>query len=53
MSFRQIKYYLDLLLKKRLLHVVTEGGHNPSFFKITDKGKRFLKVYRDLIALME
>jgi predicted transcriptional regulator len=53
MSFRQVKHYLNLLLKKKLIRVTTEEGHNPSIFKITDKGMRFLRAYRDLRALME
>ncbi|MEM2972488.1 MAG: winged helix-turn-helix domain-containing protein [Candidatus Bathyarchaeia archaeon] len=51
MSFRQVKYYLDLLLKRKLVHEIKD--HNPSIFKITNKGMRFLEVYKDLKALME
>jgi predicted transcriptional regulator len=54
MSFRQLKYYLDFLLRKELLHAVVEDiGPDPSFFKITDKGKEFLKVYNGLKALVK
>jgi predicted transcriptional regulator len=53
LSFRQLKYYLALLLKKGLLCSVDEGS-NPglSLFRITDKGKEFLKAYDSLKALM-
>lgn len=54
MSFRQLKYYLDFLLKKELLHKVSEDDNpNPGLFKITEKGKEFLKVYNGLKALVK
>lgn len=53
LSFRQLKYYLDFLLRKDFLWTVDEDGDpNPGLFKITDKGKRFLKAYKHLRALM-
>jgi len=52
LSFKQLKYYLDFLLKKEFLCAVSEDG-NPGFFKITDKGKDFLKAYNGLEALMK
>ena len=52
MSFKQLKYYLDFLLRKRFLCLVSESG-NPGLFKITEKGKEFLKVYKGLKALMK
>lgn len=54
LSFRQLKYYLALLLHKRLLCAVLEnGGANVELFRATDKGKTFLKTYKSLISLME
>lgn len=54
MSFKQLKYYLEILLARGLLCMVTEGvDNNPGFFKITEKGKAFLKAYKDLKALMK
>jgi predicted transcriptional regulator len=54
MSFKQLKYYLEILLSRGLLHIVAEDvGNNPGFFKITDKGKAFLKAYKDLKALLK
>jgi predicted transcriptional regulator len=54
LSFKQLKYYLNFLLNKRLLHVVAENkGSNPGLFKITDKGKEFLKAYKGLKGLMK
>ena len=53
LSFKQLKHYLALLLKKQLLHVVTDDeGSNPGLFEITDKGKEFLKAYKGLKGLM-
>ena len=53
LSFKQLKHYLALLLKKHLLHVVTDDeGSNPGLFEITDKGKEFLKAYKGLKGLM-
>ena len=53
LSFKQLKYYLELLLKKRLLHVVADDkGSNPGLFEITDKGKEFLMAYKGLKGLM-
>ena len=54
MSFRQLRYYLIFLLKRELLCTVNEGANpSPGLFKITDKGKEFLKAYKSLKALMK
>jgi len=54
LSFRQLKYYLDFLLTKDFLWVIDEDGiPNPGLFKITDKGKEFLRAYKSLKALMK
>jgi len=54
LSFKQSKYYLDFLLKKKLLCATAKGGNpNPDLFKITDKGRKFLKAYKGLKALMK
>jgi predicted transcriptional regulator len=54
MSFKQLKYYLEFLLKKELLHTVAEDAEpNPGMFKITDKGKEFLRAYKGLKALVK
>jgi predicted transcriptional regulator len=54
MSFKQLKTYLNFLLGKELLCMM-HGSLNPdpSFFKITDKGKEFLKSYKGLKDLVE
>lgn len=52
LSFKQLKHYLDFLLKKQFLCPVSENG-NPGLFKVTEKGKEFLKVYKGLKALMK
>ena len=51
MSFTQLEKYLDLILKARLIQV---QGDNPHLcFRISGKGKSFLKAYESLKALME
>jgi len=52
LSFKQLKYYLDLLLRKKCLCIIPENG-NPGLLKITDKGKKFLKVYNGLKAFVK
>jgi predicted transcriptional regulator len=53
LSFRQLRYYLDFLLKEKFLWAVNEDGNaNSGMFRITDKGKKFLKAYENLRALM-
>jgi len=55
LSFKQLKYYLVFLLRKGLLNTVVDDGNpnpNPGLFKITDKGKEFLKAYKGLRALI-
>jgi predicted transcriptional regulator len=51
LSFRQLKCYLEFLHKKGLLNATSEGG-NLSLVGITEKGRRFLKAYKGLKALM-
>jgi len=54
LSFKQLKYYLVFLLRKGLLRmVINDGTPNPGTFKITDKGKKFLKAYNGLKALIK
>ena len=51
MSFTQLEKYLDLILKARLIQV---QGDNPHLcFRISGKGKSFLKTYESLKALMK
>lgn len=51
MSYTQLEHYLSLILKKRLLMVENDGPN--LLFRISDKGKNFLKSYKSLRALME
>lgn len=54
MSFRQLKNYLDFLLGRELLCVVNGNlNPDPGLFKITGKGKEFLKNYKGLKDLVE
>jgi predicted transcriptional regulator len=54
LSFRQLKHYLDFLLKKGFIWTVNEDGNpNPGLFRITEKGRKFLKAYKHLKALMK
>jgi predicted transcriptional regulator len=53
LAFRQLKSYLDFMVKKDLLRaVVGDGNSNRGLFEITSKGKEFLRVYRSLKDLM-
>jgi predicted transcriptional regulator len=51
MSFTQLEEYLDLVLRARLLFVESDGSH--VLFRISGKGKSFLKAYESLKALMK
>lgn len=51
MSYTQLEHYLCLILKRRLLMVENDGPN--LLFRISDKGKNFLKSYKSLIDLME
>jgi len=51
MSFTQMKEYLDLILEAKLLEVENDGTN--LFFRISIKGRSFLKSYQGLKALME
>jgi predicted transcriptional regulator len=54
LSFKQLKYYLEFLLHKKLLQMVGDNKKsNPSLFKITRKGKKFLQAYKGLKSLMK
>ena len=54
LSFKQLKYYLVFLLRKGLLHMVIDDGNpTPGIFKITDKGREFLKAYKGLKTLIK
>jgi len=54
MSFKQLKYYLDFLLRTGFLHtVVGDAEPTSGLFKITDKGKEFLRAYKGLKALVK
>ena len=51
MSSVQLEKYLDLIVKAKLIQV---QGDNPHLcFRISGKGRKFLKVYESLKALME
>ena len=51
MSFTQMKRYLDAILKAKLLIVENDGS--DILFKISRKGRSFLKSYNSLKALIE
>lgn len=54
LSFKQLKYYLGFLLNKKLLKIIGDNKtSNPSLFKITGKGKKFLEAYKGLKGLMK
>jgi len=51
MSFRQLMGYLDMILDAKLLLVENNGGH--PLFRISDKGRDFLRAYQSLKSMME
>ena len=51
MSFTQLTGYLDLMLGARLLQIENNGSH--LLFRISGKGRDFLKAYEGLKNLME
>lgn len=51
MSFTQIERYLNLILRAKLLVVEDDGA--DLLFKISRKGKSFLRSYQSLKALMK
>lgn len=54
LSFKQLKFYLEFLLHKKLLQIVSDNKtSNPGSFKITGKGKKFLEAYKGLKSLMK
>lgn len=54
LSFVQLKYYLDFVLRKELLFTAAkEVNLNHGLFETTDKGKEYLKMYNSLKALLK
>jgi predicted transcriptional regulator len=51
MSFSQLKSYLDMMLGAKLLLIDNNDSH--PLFRISGKGKDFLKAYEGLKNLME
>jgi predicted transcriptional regulator len=52
LSFKQLKNYSSFLVGNGLLHVAKEEA-NDRTLQTTDKGKRFLRAYKNLKALMK
>jgi predicted transcriptional regulator len=52
LSFKQLKNYSGFLLGSGLLNVAKEES-NHGMLQITDKGKEFLRAYKNLKALMK
>lgn len=53
LSFKQLKYYLDFMLRNELLCIVAEDLKDHGSFETTDKGKEFLKAYDCLTDLVK
>jgi predicted transcriptional regulator len=54
LSFRQLKYYSNFMLRKKLLRIVADNVNSDhGLLETTDKGKKFLKTYTCLKALVE
>lgn len=49
LSFKQVEAYLGFLLERKLL---CQAEGDPSAFKITGKGERFLEAYKGLLRLI-
>jgi len=53
LSFKQLKSYLNFMLKKELLQeIVTHKSGKATVFQITQKGQTFLKTYRALRSFL-
>jgi predicted transcriptional regulator len=52
LSFKQLKNYSSFLLSNGLLHIPKDEANNGKF-QVTDKGKEFLRAYKNLKALMK
>lgn len=52
LSFRQLRIYLDFLLKRNFLALITSEKENSRFFKTTKKGLAFLDAYKNLQAVI-
>jgi predicted transcriptional regulator len=52
LSFKQLKNYSSFLLGNGLLNIAREEA-NTGTLQITDKGKEFLRAYKNLKALMK
>jgi predicted transcriptional regulator len=53
LSFKQMKSYSGFMLNSGLLRLIFQAAESDiTLFEITDKGKEFLRAYRDLKALI-
>jgi predicted transcriptional regulator len=61
LSYAQLQGYLSDLLEKGLIEKIQKntarrkkdkGKQRSYYYKITDKGRRFLKIYRDLSEMI-
>jgi predicted transcriptional regulator len=52
LSFRQLRVYLDFLLKRNFVVLVAPAEKQYGVFRTTRKGLAFLESYRDLQAII-
>lgn len=52
LSFRQLRVYLDFLLKKKFLSLIVSPEENSRFYRTTKKGFAFLEAYKNLQAVI-
>ena len=52
LSFRQLRIYLDFLLRKKFLALITSFDGNSRFYRTTKKGLAFLEAYKNLQAVI-
>jgi len=51
LSFAQLKKYTSKLVKLKLLKTTARG--KPIIYETTEKGKRFLEIYKELLELLK
>ena len=52
LSYKQMKWYLNFLIEKRLL-VIDNKHREGQVFKTTEKGLRFLEIYNQLNEMIK
>ena len=48
LSFKQLYFYLNLLLDRKLLETIKREDSEKTLYRTTDKGLEFLKSYKEI-----